>query len=178
MILNSCNMIAEKLKTEAGVRVIAPARSLGMPWITQELKNTAIENFKMMWLKLSFSEHVNEIDDFNSSSIQNRISDIHDAFRDTTIQCIITAIGGFSSNQLLKYLDYNLIKSKNTLWLLWHYCSFECNICKNLTCHIFMTALYFFWKPKRSRIHARLFSKVLVWRCTIWDVIITVLEWW
>jgi muramoyltetrapeptide carboxypeptidase len=40
-----------------------------------------------------------------------RVSDIHDAFSDKSINLIITAIGGFNSNQILRYLDYDLIKS-------------------------------------------------------------------
>ena len=82
-----------------------------MPWITQELKTIAIKNFKDMGLLLSFSDHVNEIDSFSSSSIQSRITDIHDAFRDPSIQLIIAVIGGFNSNQLLDSLDYNLIRT-------------------------------------------------------------------
>ena len=104
-------IIPNKLKSGDWVRVIAPARSLAMPWITQELKTIAIKNFKDMGLLLSFSDHVNEIDSFSSSSIQSRITDIHDAFRDPSIQLIIAVIGGFNSNQLLDSLDYNLIRT-------------------------------------------------------------------
>lgn len=104
-------MIPPKLKAGDGVRVITPARSLAMPWINEELKEKAIQRFKELGLSLSFAEHVNEIDDFNSSSIQSRVSDLHEAFSDKSIQLVITVIGGFNSNQLLRYLDYDLIKA-------------------------------------------------------------------
>lgn len=100
-----------KLKQGDGVRVIAPARSLAMPWMSDELKEFAKTRFKEIGLELSFGKHVNEIDDFDSSSIESRIEDIHDAFRDPSIKLLITVIGGFNSNQLLKYLDYDLIKN-------------------------------------------------------------------
>lgn len=103
-------MIPPKLQRGDGVRVIAPARSLAMPWISEELKQIAIQRFKDLGLKLSFSPHLQEIDEFNSSSIQHRVSDIHEAFADTSIKLVITVIGGFNSNQLLRYLDYGLIK--------------------------------------------------------------------
>ncbi|MBM3232524.1 LD-carboxypeptidase, partial [Candidatus Pacearchaeota archaeon] len=86
-------------------------RSLAMPWINEELKEKAIQRFKELGLNLSFAEHVNEIDDFNSSSIESRVSDLHKAFSDKSIKLIITVIGGFNSNQLLSYLDYDLIKA-------------------------------------------------------------------
>ena len=104
-------MIPPKLKASDGVRVVTPARSLAMSWINEELKEKAIQRFKKLGLNLSFAEHVNEIDDFNSSSIQSRVSDLHEAFADKSIQLVITVIGGFNSNQLLRYLDYDLIKA-------------------------------------------------------------------
>ena len=64
-----------------------------------------------MGLRITFGEHVEEKDDFNSSSIQSRIQDLHDAFKDKTVKAILTAIGGFNANQLLKYIDYDLIKN-------------------------------------------------------------------
>ena len=99
-----------KLKTGDGVRVITPARSLAMPWINEELQAQAKARFKELGLNLSFGKYVNEIDESSSSSIEHRVEDLHDAFRDTSIQLVITVIGGFNSNQLLRYLDYDLIR--------------------------------------------------------------------
>lgn len=103
-------MIPPKLKKGDSVMVITPSRSLAMPWLNKELKQIAIQRFKDLGLKISFSDHVNEIDEFNSSSIESRVSDLHKAFADKSIKLIITVIGGFNSNQLLRYLDYGLIK--------------------------------------------------------------------
>jgi len=64
------DMIPPKLKTGDEVRVITPAKSLAMPWINEELKGKAIQRYKELGLDLSFAEHVNEIDDFNYSSIK------------------------------------------------------------------------------------------------------------
>lgn len=101
----------EKLKSNNTVRVITPARSLAMPWINEELKKVAQKRFDELGLNLTFAEHVNDIDDFNSSSIKARVSDLHEAFQDKSVKLVITVIGGFNSNQLLRYLDYDLIKS-------------------------------------------------------------------
>lgn len=104
-------MIPPKLKRGDKVRVVAPAQSLSMPLISEEIKRIAIKRFESLGLKVSFGKHVNEIDEFNSSSIQSRIEDLYEAFKDNSIKLIISAIGGFNSNQLLRYLDYKLIKS-------------------------------------------------------------------
>jgi muramoyltetrapeptide carboxypeptidase LdcA involved in peptidoglycan recycling len=98
-----------KLKSGDEVRVIAPARSLAI--ISEEVRRIANDRFSALGLKLSFGKHVEKKDDFASSSIESRIEDLHDAFRDKNVKAIITVIGGFNSNQLLRYLDWGLIRS-------------------------------------------------------------------
>jgi muramoyltetrapeptide carboxypeptidase LdcA involved in peptidoglycan recycling len=61
-------------------------------------------------LEVSFSKNAEEKDEFFSSTVKSRLKDLHDAFADKSIKAIFTTIGGFNSNQLLKYLDYNLIR--------------------------------------------------------------------
>jgi len=108
---NKLDMFPPKLKKGDKIRVVTPAQSLAMPWVKNELKQIAIERFKSLDLNLSFSRHVNEIDEFDSSSIQSRVEDLHEAFKDDSVKLIISVIGGYNSNQLLQYLNYELIKS-------------------------------------------------------------------
>ncbi len=98
----------EKLKKGDEIRVIAPSRSMGL--ISQEIRETANKRFSELGLELSFGKHIDEKDDFNSTSIEARVQDIHDAFSDKNVKAIITVIGGFNSNQLLKYLDWKIVK--------------------------------------------------------------------
>ena len=48
---------------------------------------------------------------YDCGTIEERVEDIHDAFKDKNVKAILTAVGGYSLNQLLPYLDYNLIKN-------------------------------------------------------------------
>lgn len=98
-----------KLQKGDTIRVIAPARSLGI--ISQGLRDVAKSRFKELGLTLTFSQHVEERDDFNSSSIESRISDLHDAFSDKNVKAVLSVIGGFNSNQLLDSIDWDLIRS-------------------------------------------------------------------
>jgi len=102
-------IIPEKLKKGDEIRVIAPARSLSL--ISKELKLEAISKLEEQGYVVSFSKNCEEDDIFRSSSIKSRVNDIHDAFRDKNVKAILTVIGGFNSNQLLKYLDYDLIRN-------------------------------------------------------------------
>lgn len=47
----------------------------------------------------------------NSSSIQSRVEDLHNAFLDKNVKAILTCIGGFNVNQILEYIDYSIIKN-------------------------------------------------------------------
>lgn len=102
-------IIPAKLNRGDKIRVIAPSRSLQL--IGEETKQIANKRFEEMGLTLSFGKHVNEMDDFASSSIKSRIEDLHDAFTDKSVKAILTVIGGFNSNQLFKYIDWDLIKN-------------------------------------------------------------------
>jgi len=101
-------MIPQKLNIGDEIRIIAPSRSMAI--ISDKVKKIAKERLEKLGFKVTFGRHVEEIDEFNSSSIKSRIEDLHEAFSDKRVKAILTAIGGFNSNQLLKYIDYDLIK--------------------------------------------------------------------
>lgn len=98
----------EKLKRGDAVRVVAPSDSLSL--IPEEVRGVAVGRFSDLGLDVSFGQHVYEVNEFDSSSIESRVSDLHDAFADTNIRGVFAAIGGYNSNQLLRYLDWKLIK--------------------------------------------------------------------
>lgn len=98
-----------KLKAGDRVRIIAPARSLSL--ISKETREIAKRRFGEIELDISFGEHVEENDEFSSSSIESRLADLHAAFGDQNIKAVITVLGGFNGNQLLKYINWDLIKN-------------------------------------------------------------------
>jgi muramoyltetrapeptide carboxypeptidase LdcA involved in peptidoglycan recycling len=103
-------IIPEKLKRGDEIRIIAPARSIKLPFITKEVVARAVKNLNSVGLKVSFGEYVNEIDEFGSSTIEHRLEDLHDAFEDRGVKAVMSVIGGYNSNQLLEDIDYGLIK--------------------------------------------------------------------
>lgn len=98
-----------KLKRGDTIRVIAPSRSLAI--ISEQNRTLATQKLEALGLHVTFGEHVEEEDDFNSSSIASRVSDLHAAFSDASVQGILTVIGGFNSNQLFAEIDWSLIGS-------------------------------------------------------------------
>jgi len=103
------NTYPKKLKKGDEIRVIAPSRSLAI--VLKDRREVANKRFAELGLKLTFGKHVEDVDDFNSSSIESRVQDLHEAFLDKNVKAILTVIGGFNANQLLRYLDWDLIKN-------------------------------------------------------------------
>jgi len=98
-----------KLNINDEIRVIAP--SISMVILSEDTINIANEKLLEIGLKVSFGKNVMKSDDYyNSSSIDNRVSDLHDAFKDKKIKGILTAIGGYNCNQILNKINYKLIK--------------------------------------------------------------------
>lgn len=102
-------MIPNKLKIGDEVRVIAPSRSMEI--LKEDCIKIATERLESLGLKVTFGKYVYETDeDFNAASAINRAEDLNEAFGDKNVKAILTVIGGHNSNQILKYIDYNLIK--------------------------------------------------------------------
>lgn len=102
-------MIPSKLKPGDEVRVIAPSRSMKI--LGEDCKKIATERLEELGLKVTFGKHVMEADpDYMCASRDARVEDLNEAFRDKNVKAILTVIGGFNSNQLLDYIDYEAIK--------------------------------------------------------------------
>jgi len=100
--------VPRKLHRGDTIRVVAPARS--RPFVAEYDHSSVIDaRFAALGLRLTFADHVDERDDFESSPIASRVSDLHAAFADTEVAGILTVIGGFNSNDLLPHLDWDLI---------------------------------------------------------------------
>lgn len=101
-------IVPGKIRPGAHVRVISPATSLS--FIRQQQRNLATQRLNDMGLRISFSDYAEETVMLNSGSIASRVKDLNTAFADDSVDAILTTIGGYNSNQLLRYLDYELIR--------------------------------------------------------------------
>ncbi|MEU4325555.1 S66 family peptidase [Nonomuraea dietziae] len=99
-----------KLNQGDVIRVVAPARSRAM--VMEHDHTDIIEaRFAELGLTLSYGRHVDERDALDSSSIASRIADLHEAFADPSVAAILTVIGGYNCNELLPFLDWELIRA-------------------------------------------------------------------
>lgn len=99
-----------RLRAGDTIRVIAPSFSGTV--ISDETKAYAQDVFeRQLSLHVTYSEHIDECDRFASSSVDSRVQDLHDAFADPNIAAVWPIHGGWTSNQLLRNIDWGLVKA-------------------------------------------------------------------
>ncbi len=105
------NVIPHLLQKGDEIRIVAP--SVGIKIIRDDCRAIAKERFEEWGLKVSFGKNTTDdnFDVFGTSGYQKRAEDIMDAFKDVNVKAIFTIIGGFNSNQVLPFLDYEVIKA-------------------------------------------------------------------
>ena len=102
-------IIPEKLKIGDEIRVIAPSRSMCI--LSNDVIECAKKRLENIGFRVTFGKNVQKSigEDYNCASINDRVEDLHEAYRDKNVKAILTVIGGFNVNQILDYIDYNII---------------------------------------------------------------------
>lgn len=108
-------LIPPRLESGDTVGVIAPSRSLAV--VDERWIATATEFFAKRGIRVQFGKHCMEKWHETGGKIEQRLGDLMQMFDDDRIKAIITAIGGFNSNQLLEHIDYDLIAKKPKIFL-------------------------------------------------------------
>lgn len=72
---------------------------------------------KEFGFKVKIGKHALKITDHTAGSPKERAEDINDFFRDKEVKAIFTFIGGNHSNQILKHLNFDLIKKNPKIFI-------------------------------------------------------------
>ncbi len=96
------------LKKGDTIAVIAP--SSGLAKLFPHRINNAKKALEKLGFRVKLFPTVLKFENGKAGFAAERITDIHNAFKDENVKAIICAIGGLSANEILNKLDYNLIK--------------------------------------------------------------------
>ncbi|SJZ59362.1 Muramoyltetrapeptide carboxypeptidase LdcA (peptidoglycan recycling) [Pilibacter termitis] len=100
----------EKLEVGDEIRVVSPSSSIarigGM-----KVNFPAKERLEAFGFTVTFGEYLEEDDLVHSSTIESRVKDLHNAFLDKNVKMVLVVIGGFNCNEILPYLDFDLIRN-------------------------------------------------------------------
>ena len=101
-------MIPNKLKPGDEVRIVAPARSASD--ISKVALRRAQSTLESIGLKVTFSDNAFSQNQRGCPTDEEKVKDLEEAFTDSNVKCILAAIGGFNSNQLLNKINWQIIK--------------------------------------------------------------------
>jgi len=103
------------LKVGDTVGLISPSAPLAglVPHRTQQ----GIKMLQELGFKVKIGKHALKVTGHTAGTAKERAEDIHSFFKDKEVKAIFSFIGGNHSNQILKYLDFNFIKSNPKIFL-------------------------------------------------------------
>lgn len=101
-------MIPDKLKSGDEVRVVALARSASD--IDERVLERAKVALESLGLKVTFSKNAFSRNQRGCPTDDEKVEDLQEAFMDENVRCILAAIGGFNSNQMLCKINWQIIK--------------------------------------------------------------------
>ena len=101
-------MIPDKLKPGDEVRVVAPARSASD--IDERVLDRAKAVLESLGLRVMFSKNAFSRNQRGCPTDDEKVEDLQEAFMDENVKCILAAIGGFNSNQMLGKINWQIIK--------------------------------------------------------------------
>ncbi len=108
-------IIPEKINKGDTVGFISPSAGLA-PFAMHRIEK-AKKTFEDLGYKVKIAKNALKNSGYVSASIKERIDDIHEMFRDPEVRLVMATIGGNHSNQLIKHLDYELIRSNPKIFL-------------------------------------------------------------
>ncbi|MCP4354666.1 MAG: LD-carboxypeptidase [Proteobacteria bacterium] len=102
------------LKKGDTVGIIAPSQPVGG---CKDMFDNGVKTLEEMGLKVKVGKNVFKQNFYNAGTIEERLSDIHDMYKDKEVKAILMALGGTTANNLLDCLDYSLIKQNPKMFL-------------------------------------------------------------
>lgn len=111
------SVVPNKLKRGDKVMIVAPAR--GLKLIGTDCRLITEERLKALGLDVMFAPNTidENFDTLGSTSIEKRADDLMTAFADKSVKAVLTVIGGSNSNQLVRFLDYDIIRQNPKIFM-------------------------------------------------------------
>jgi muramoyltetrapeptide carboxypeptidase len=103
-----------RLKKGDHVRVISFGLSLKGVSISQ--REICKRNLENLGLHISFGKHVEDNDEFGTSSVSARIEDLNEALADPEVKIILSGMGGMNTAQILRSINWNLLKNNSKIF--------------------------------------------------------------
>jgi len=101
-----------KLNKGDEIRVISSSRSINfINSISSDVSRLSQKKLESLGLYVTYGKNSFGTINSDTTSIECRLEDLNDAFLDSNVKAIIFTIGGYSSGELLKFIDYDMIRN-------------------------------------------------------------------
>jgi muramoyltetrapeptide carboxypeptidase len=104
-------------KLEPGDKVMLISPSSGLAGLVPHRVKRAVEALNNLGLEAVIAPNALVTGDYTAGTIAERVADIHLAFSDKSVKGVIAMIGGNHSAQLLKYIDWKLVKNNPKIFM-------------------------------------------------------------
>lgn len=108
-------VIPERLCSGDTIGIISP--SSGLAGLFPHRTEQGTHMLEEMGFRVVFAAHARDCDGWASSSPESRARDIHEMFADSEVKLILSSIGGNHANQVLKHLDFDLIRKNPKIFV-------------------------------------------------------------
>lgn len=108
-------VIPERLNPGDTIGIISP--SSGLAGLFPHRTEQGVRTLEKMGFRVIFASHARDCEGWASSTPEHRAQDIHDMFAANDVKLILSAIGGNHANQILKHLDFDLIKKNPKIFI-------------------------------------------------------------
>jgi muramoyltetrapeptide carboxypeptidase len=105
----------KKLQKGDIVAIVSPSNA-----VAEELRgqfDNGVKFLESLGLKVKIGKNALGRYYYSSGTIEERLSDIHEAFADKEVKAVIMSIGGNTANHLLDELDFDLIRKNPKIFL-------------------------------------------------------------
>jgi len=102
----------KRLTTGARIGVVSPAY-----WLEPERLQRAVGVFEDLGYEMVLGKSTGLKENKYAGSADLRAADIMDMFRDSSIDAIISARGGYGGNRVLPLLDYDIIRENPKIFI-------------------------------------------------------------
>lgn len=76
-----------------------------------------VKKLEDLGYRVKIADHAREVSGYTAGSARSRAEDLHTMFLDPEVKAIMCCIGGFHANQVLQYLDFDLIRNHPKIFI-------------------------------------------------------------
>lgn len=105
----------KKLQKGDIISIVSPSAGLG-ELFPHRIRN-GVDALERMGFRVKIEKHALNRNGWVSGTIEERVEDLHSAFSDPAVKCVMCSSGGNHSNQLLAHIDFEIIKKNPKIFI-------------------------------------------------------------